>query len=126
MIKIAAADQDVARLRRMGAVVGERVQLPLRLLAGDAEQCVADGMHGGREVSEHPREPRHVRIRGAAEHRPMIIDRVIVIEAAQPGEITAVAGPAVAEHQLVQRLLVDELLQRIPHVLPPPQRKSGR
>ena len=95
VIKVAPADDDVLRLRGMGAVVGDGVNLTLRRIALDDEQRVRDRVHRGLEVGHDAWQPGDVLIRSAAEHLAVIIDGVVVIERAQLHEIAAVAGAAI-------------------------------
>jgi hypothetical protein len=45
----------------------------------------------------------------------MIVDRVIMVQRAYQCEVSPVACTAIGERQLVQRLLVEQRLQRVIH-----------
>ena len=118
-IEVSAADHDFARIRRMGAVIGGGVQLALRTIALDNKECVCDRVHGSGERAHHLGQPGDVLVRPATEHRAVIIDRIIVVERADEGEIPAVAGAAISENEFVERLLIEERPGRVAHGFSP-------
>ena len=100
-IQIPSADDDFLRIRCGRPVIRLGINLTLGRIAIDHEQRIGNAVDCGLKALKHIWQPSHKIVHRSAEHIAVIVDRVIVIEAAQQRIVAPVASPAVSQHQIV-------------------------
>ncbi|MNH42755.1 hypothetical protein D3C79_1045200 [compost metagenome] len=64
-------------------MVGQHHQFAFGLITIDQEEHVRDDVRGSFPVGKHAGQPGDILVGRSAEHRAMIVNRVVVVEAAQ-------------------------------------------